>query len=217
MRRQRIFILAILAVALSVATGATTSVYGGELIDRIRNIGHWLPVGRATADNSQPAVLSGAATISESEVYPDVFEVGDEPVLEACPSGSCGTCGGACGSCGHDCNRGVFYLAVDRLERHWRKWLRGWYYFNQRHHKHLIHEVQPVTTHPTFGYYQTCWRRFPPVPDRCPPACDGAAIIEPGETVLPDFPAEPPMPALPPEPNGRGEDAPRSSPTPQSP
>jgi len=79
------------------------------------------------------------------------------------------------------------------------------YYRSFNHYRHLNHPVCPPNCSPTFGYYPTCWRRFPEeflwCPE-CPRDLPPAAVTAPAVPVLapPPVPAATPAPAPMPEP-----------------
>lgn len=62
-------------------------------------------------------------------------------------------------------------------ERHWRRCL--------QRHKGLQRPECPPFCDPNFGYYPTCWRKFPPICRPCPPAncAPGYAPPAPGSSM----------------------------------
>lgn len=65
------------------------------------------------------------------------------------------------------------------------------------HYRHLSHPKCPPYCHPSWGYYQTCWSRFPEETLWCPecPSVVDAAIPLPAHGVTPVGPAVSPPPA----------------------
>lgn len=104
-----------------------------------------------------------------------------------------------------------------KLEVRGRNLRRGHYYWTFDHYRHELHPECPPYCTPGWGYYQTCWRRFPEETlwcPTCPPPAGSfvpppAAIAPPaplpaGPTVAP--PAEPPAPEPEPDPAPMPED-----------
>ncbi len=86
------------------------------------------------------------------------------------------------------------------------------YATSRRLQKRTYHEVAPPYWEPTYGYHQTCWRRFPECCDRCPPA-DALSPIPEGESPLAS-PLAPVPSTVPPVPMPDGEASPQPVPAP---
>jgi hypothetical protein len=139
---------------------------------------------------------------------------GVEPAACAtgCTTGECGACGPYAGA--GQCYGGHLPCCADvrGCRDRWRLW--GKKKCRCLHHQTFYPPAAPLF-HPTWGYHQTCWRRFPPLPP-CPPAdlwlMPGACeTVIPGElplgTILPQ-PLAPETPPTPPAPSPGAESVP---------
>ena len=81
------------------------------------------------------------------------------------------------------------------IDRKVRKCRRESYFYKQKHNKKLMYpDGSPYWT-ANWGYYQTCWRKFPPLCRECPPPVDVNHSVPAAPTPLPDGNGLTPAPA----------------------
>ena len=164
------------------------------------------------------AAVTGSAQAGLLDFFLGPSHGGNHAGCTSCSTGHCAD--GQCGATGGDCYNGHLPCCADvRGSRdRWRLWHTK--KCREIHHESFYPPVAPLF-HPTWGYHQTCWRRFPPLPP-CPPAdaflmpyggCEtgvpGAMPpgIVPPQPVVPGYesPVPPPAPVEPTAPDATGE------------
>jgi len=163
----------------------------------------WSTMNRITCFFPRAAVLAllvlSASVVRADDKVPEDTSAGFVNVSGeyggyTAPACNCETCrceAGTCADCRDLPEDGGSFLS--RVKHSWNKHVehpiaehsrhfRRWWFRHEQKKKFLQHPECPPHFHPTWGYYPTCWRRFPDHCYHCPPA-NGANIPTHGEPV----------------------------------
>ncbi|MGC1273677.1 MAG: hypothetical protein WBC44_08230 [Planctomycetaceae bacterium] len=140
--------------------------------------------------DAAPASTAGVVTVGYS-TCDDACTVGGH-----CAPGASSVHGYRC-NCAECRDQSAFERLCETLKIKKRETLHDHSTWAIDHYRHLHHPKCPPYCHPSWGYYQTCWRRFPEHTLWCPecPGETGPVMPLPAPAVVPVGPAVAPPPA----------------------